>query len=439
MHVLVVVDRYYPLGGGIQQYVRGLCRELRRRGNEITILTMTVDGTASTEDWEEGRVRRTAVLDGALTDPGAVARRWPELAEFVAEYAPDVVFANNHASVAAVLAARELGIPVVYYCHGWGLLCARRVRFLKPDQSLCFNDRSVGSCLACLRMARAPRVTGVRSLLGRMAWERTARREIAERVSTYDRFQAVLESADARIGNSELTARMFTPGETHAIHLGLCVETYRRAPGRSFAERYGIAGDYVVVTSRIHDTKGQDWAVRALAGMPPDLHLVLAGNSRLFAGPKHEDSPHVRRVSALVEELGLGDRVVLPGFLDTTELVEAYSGALATIVPSVWLEPFGYVTAEAMACECPVVVTENSGSAEIVRDGVDGFVIPRRSPEAIASAVAEIRLRREEMGKAARETVVNTLGWERIGAAVLDVLQGVIERRRLDSAGRQGG
>jgi glycosyltransferase involved in cell wall biosynthesis len=427
MNVLIVVDRYYPKHGGIEQYIRGLARQLTHAGHRITILTRVLEGCPLKDEWEEGIILRTPVLDNTVAEPWVVLDRWRQMVPLIQDIQPDVVYANNHSSVATIKACRHLDLPVVYGCHGWGLLCALKFRLMRPDQSLCYNQRSRKNCMNCFRMNESPpRITGIRSARNRIKWEFQIQKKIAAKVALYDHFQDILESADARVGVSNLTAGLFRTAPTFGIHLGLDSTSFQPVPSDTFRNAYGIKGPYLLVTSRIHNTKGQDWAIRSLLHLPNEVKLVLAGNSSLLPDQKHEESIHTLRARKIIEESGLADRIVFTGFLNNEELVQAYSGAAATIVPSVWLEPFGYVTAEAMACASAVVVTENCGSAELVTNGKDGYVIPRMNPAAIAEAVKKILPRQKEMGNMARNTVLRELSWEKIAGKILSVFEGAM-------------
>jgi UDP-glucose:tetrahydrobiopterin glucosyltransferase len=55
-----------------------------------------------------------------------------------------------------------------------------------------------------------------------------------------------------------------------------------------------------------------------------------------------------------------------------------------------WVEAFGNVAVEALACGVPVITYDRGGPAEIVRDGVTGFVVPPDRPDEVAAAVAKI-------------------------------------------------
>jgi glycosyltransferase involved in cell wall biosynthesis len=85
------------------------------------------------------------------------------------------------------------------------------------------------------------------------------------------------------------------------------------------------------------------------------------------------------------------------------DMPHVYGGADVLVLPSL-IEGSALVVLEAMASGIPVIVTSNAG-ADAVRDGIDGFVVPLRSPEAIAARLEELRrdpALRERMGAAAR-------------------------------------
>jgi hypothetical protein len=82
---------------------------------------------------------------------------------------------------------------------------------------------------------------------------------------------------------------------------------------------------------------------------------------------------------------------------------------------------------EALACGLPVVTTLEAGS--VVRDGIDGRIVPSRDPEALANAIDEIvddRQKRERMSRAARDRA-HDYTWERYGERLLAALRQRVE------------
>jgi len=109
--------------------------------------------------------------------------------------------------------------------------------------------------------------------------------------------------------------------------------------------------------------------------------------------------------------------VVRIGHVPHERLKDLMSRSHVLVLPSIE-DGFGMVVTEAMACGCPAIVSENTGAADIIGDGENGFVVPIRSPEAIAArltALADDPQRRDAMGAAARETVRAAGGWEAYG------------------------
>jgi glycosyltransferase involved in cell wall biosynthesis len=87
-----------------------------------------------------------------------------------------------------------------------------------------------------------------------------------------------------------------------------------------------------------------------------------------------------------------GPDVRFLGWLDRGELREAYRRAAALLVPNV--EDFGMVSVEALGCGTPVVGLAQSGTADIVRAGVEGELAEDSSVEALVAATANVLDRR---------------------------------------------
>lgn len=69
-------------------------------------------------------------------------------------------------------------------------------------------------------------------------------------------------------------------------------------------------------------------------------------------------------------------------YVPNNQLRDYYTNSSVFVLPSL-SDAFGLVVLEAMACGLPVIVTENVGAADIIEDGIDGFIIPIRNSDAI--------------------------------------------------------
>ena len=160
------------------------------------------------------------------------------------------------------------------------------------------------------------------------------------------------------------------------------------------------------VVGQITPWKGQDEAVRAvglLAARRPELRLLIAGEAKFVsAGTRFDNRAYLRQIERSIAERDLDGRVALLGERDDVpQLMRALD---ALLVPS-WEEPFGRVVVEAMALGVPVLATSVGGPAELIRDGVDGLLLPPRNPSAWAEAIERIcadESMRRALGQAGR-------------------------------------
>ena len=102
----------------------------------------------------------------------------------------------------------------------------------------------------------------------------------------------------------------------------------------------------------------------------------------------------------------------------------AYQQADIFVLPSIE-EGSALVTYEAMACGLPVVTTPNAGS--LVRDGVEGFIVSIRDPDALAERMERLRANarlRQALGRAARMRA-EEFTWERHGQALIQYYKSI--------------
>ena len=169
----------------------------------------------------------------------------------------------------------------------------------------------------------------------------------------------------------------------------------------------GPSRDYVLSVGRLETVKRHDLAIRAMARLKSPTRLVVVG-----------EGTQERVLRALIDELGLGDRVRLAGAVGDEELVALYAGAVG-VVYTPYDEDFGYVTLEAFLARKPVVTARDSGGTlEFVRAGVNGWVCDP-TPESIADAFAELT------GMPAKSAALGDAGYDRARLVTWD---GVIER-----------
>ena len=100
------------------------------------------------------------------------------------------------------------------------------------------------------------------------------------------------------------------------------------------------------------------------------------------------DGPERRLVQDRIAELGLGEAVSAPGFVDAAEVQHALRRAGCMVLPS-RREGYGMVVIEAAAAGTPSVVVraEDNAATELIEEGVNGFVAPSASAEELAATI----------------------------------------------------
>ena len=201
-----------------------------------------------------------------------------------------------------------------------------------------------------------------------------------------------------------------SPTSTTRRFNGLEAETLYPPPALGERYRAGPYGDAVVSVGRLDPMKRFDLLIRAVAAASTPLRAVIAGSG-----------PDEGRLRAVAAELGVADRVELPGRIDDERLIELYAGALA-VYYAPFDEDYGYVTVEAFRSERPVVTTADAGGVlELVADGANGLVAPGASPRELAARLDRLFRDRDlaaRLGRAGRERVAG-IGWERVVEALL--------------------
>ncbi|MER8039323.1 glycosyltransferase [Streptomyces hydrogenans] len=395
MHVLVVHNRYSSAQpSGENRVVDEEVGLLRAAGHRVELFERRSDTIA-------GRS-----LLGKATVPFLVP--WnpavrTELAARLRADRPDVVHVHNVfplLSPAVLAACADAGVPVVATLHNYTQVC--------PPGTLHRDGRECGECVGpraplpavrhgCYRNSRLATVPlAVGLAVNRRRWW-----------TGVDRFFCI--SAAQR----DVLVRSGMPAERLVVKHNFVPDP---GPVRSGG------GDHVLFLGRLAEAKGvrllmAAWDVLAAqggAGVP----LVIAG-----AGPLD------REVAAWAADR---DDVRYVGLYDPEQCREAVARAVAVVAPSLSLETFGLVVAEAMAAGVPAVAAGHGAFVELVEDGVTGLLHRPGDPASLASRVREVasdRARNREMGRAAR------LRYERAFSPAVG-LERLVEEYRAAIAGR---
>jgi glycosyltransferase involved in cell wall biosynthesis len=186
----------------------------------------------------------------------------------------------------------------------------------------------------------------------------------------------------------------------------------------AFRARHGIPADRILVTqvSWIRPDKGVPDVIEAAAialGRDARLHFAFAG-----------DGAHQAEYARRCEELGIAGHITWLGLVKDPMLDGVFAATDISCQASRWQEAFGLVIAEAMAFGNPVVGTRVGGIAEVIEDGVTGYLVERRDPSALAARILELARDpelRERMGHAGRLRAEQVFDVRRNAAELVDL------------------
>ena len=292
------------------------------------------------------------------------------------EWRPEVAHAHFWTSgLAAVTAARQVGIPVVQSFHELG------------------------------EMTRAG--TGP----SRSSYERALGRAV-DRVVAQSQEEA---RGLVRIGvpRTQLTV---VPAGVDSDHFTPDGPAAERDPERP----------RILSVGRLVEPKGFADVIQAMRYVPGAECVVVGGPppDQLAADPQ------AAKLRALAERFEVSDRVKLIGAVPARDMPRWYRSA-DLLVATPWQDQLGLSTLEAMACGVPVIGTTVGGLSETVVDGLTGDLVPARDPRALGGALRRLindKVRRFAYGTAALDRARQAYSWKRVAAQIGSVYSAVTGR-----------
>jgi len=195
------------------------------------------------------------------------------------------------------------------------------------------------------------------------------------------------------------------------------------ADRQAIRRKYGLppTAPLIIFVSMNFDIKGLDPLLAGLGKMKqlhPEqpFHLLVVGRDNL------------RKYKEEAKQAGVSDHVTFTGVVSREDLDNIYAtGDLYAMLSK--FDTFGMVVLEAMAKGLPVVISGNVGARDLVREGVNGFVIENtRDAESVARVLYHA-LREDvlaPMSAAARQTALEYT-WERSARQVADIYRKIID------------
>jgi glycosyltransferase involved in cell wall biosynthesis len=147
----------------------------------------------------------------------------------------------------------------------------------------------------------------------------------------------------------------------------------------------------VVMIARLNPQKGVDEFIRAASLLRlshPDVRFLIVGAKLQFQeGVFSHDREYLQELNQLAADLGVAESVIFAGH--RTDTPEILAQAAISVLPS-HSEGLSNTLLESMAAGIPTVATNVGGNPELVKDQVNGILIPVKSPEHLAQAMRVI-------------------------------------------------
>jgi glycosyltransferase involved in cell wall biosynthesis len=365
MRVAIVTPRFPPDLGGLESYVGWVAATLVEHGCHVTVIAASSSRRRTQHTWRGVRVLRLASW-GTVSNTPVNALWWRQVPRLLRELDVDVV--NAHAPVPGMadIAAFTSPAPVVVTYH---------------SGSLVKGNHPVDPVLRAYERHVLPRVFANAAAL-------VAVSPVSMAYST-DRSHVIPPGVDTQL---------FTPGED------------AEPPTKRIL--------YVGRIERTSRWKGLHVLVEAMARlkqMEPGVVLDMVG-----------DGDDVATLQAQATTLGVADNIVWHGAVAHADLPPFYRRAAVAVLPSLTeSESFGMTLIEAMASGRPVVGSRAGGIPFVIRDGVDGVLVPPGDPVALAEALSTVLTDpalAARLGRAGREAAESRWDWTHQDAATLRVL-----------------
>lgn len=242
--------------------------------------------------------------------------------------------------------------------------------------------------------------------------------------------QYVLKRADLIAGDAEHIRKPLAklgadPQKIRVIYWGVEIQKFNpEQKDERLREELGIFNSPTIISLRrfepIYDVETLINAVPLVLKEVPEAKFLLV-----------EKGSQEEKLKQLAKSLGISDNVKFVGWVPEDELPRYLT--LADIYVSTSLSDAGLAssTAEAMACGLPVVITNFGDNRKWVQDDVNGYIIPLRSPQALASRIIHLIQNkdiREKFGQINRQIIEERNNWEQEMRKMEKLYQELVKR-----------
>lgn len=208
---------------------------------------------------------------------------------------------------------------------------------------------------------------------------------------------------------------------------GINLSDYEILPERGlFRKKIGLQEDerIILYLGRLHERKGIDFLIRSFSLLDRKVKakLIIAGY----------DDGYRDLLFRQIQELGIRDRVIYLGPLDEAQKKQALVDADLLVYPGI-LEIFGLVPFEAIMCGTPVIVADDCGCGELIKEAECGFLIKYGDTESLKNKILllihNVALS-EKLVINGQKFIRTNLAWQHVGEKIESKYQEIILMRK---------
>ncbi len=378
-----------PVIGGVETHLTIILPQMVKLGHRVSLLTATAEGVKVRYKYEGVDIFRTPIMDLNWLYKRGLRGLKEEIYEvfssFIKETKPDVIHTHNmhyfsepHARIIEAL-SKEKNIPLILTAHN--------------------------------------------------VWDDLTFLELTHKIN-WTHIIAVSHFIKKEIIGVGIDDRKIT-----VIHHG--IDQYKFHPKinpKNILHKYPqLKGRKVVFhPARIGLAKGCDTSIKAVNLLKKkyrDIMLVLAGSKNIIDWGQTQQKDIAYMVN-LIRHFQLENNVLID-YYSLDEVRELYAVSMVCVYPSSLGEPFGLTMLEAQACAKPMIITNVGGMPEVIKDGINGFVINVRDFEDLAAKISQLieddRLRKR-FGYTGRQIVESQYTKEKVTEGIISVYKRFIKR-----------
>lgn len=372
--------------GGISPHVYNLSRALSRKGIDVHVATCDFPGAPDYEEIEGVHVYRIDSYKAPSPD-----------------FASWIYLMNTNLQRGAIDIIKKIETPVILHAHDWLVATA-----------------SIG----LKQTFRIPLVATFHSTeMGRRDGIYTDYQRMIHQTEWWLAFEAWGVLCCSNYMASCVIREFGLPRDkVHCIKNGVDVNEFDIKFDRAeFRKKFALPEEKIILyVGRLVYEKGPHVLLDAFPAVLSQVNakLVVVGEGYMKERLLHQ-----------ANQMGIGHKVYVTGFLDDMTLKRLYLCADVCVFPSFY-EPFGITALEAMAAKVPVVVSDVGGLSEIVEHDRTGVKVPANDSSSLAGAIIRVLLDEgyaQWIRSNAYDKVLSEYSWDSIASSVNDFYLRVLE------------